>query len=259
MRKLYSLLMLAMLVPMTSACQDKAHSVISIQVLDSSFMEVTIEQVDRLLKAKQEFVIELYTDYCGHCEDLEPLLKDYVSETGHLLYRLNVSDYTYEMFNEYEEKYPQIFADRFVPSIRYIKDNKLTYEVDADNFDNYSRLKKIMNRHFIDSNITLINSYQEFQTYQNTNKNFLTMVYDIDDEKSLEVSSQYIINKDMANSKKDVILLNKPKIDEDFAQIQSYFQIDYSSFCSLVKDNEIIKTIDYSTDGSEISDLISNL
>ena len=58
---------------------------------------------------------------------------------------------------------------------------------------------------------------------------------------------------------KDVILLNKPKIDEDFAQIQSYFQIDYSSFCSLVKDNEIIKTIDYSTDGSEISDLISNL
>ena len=167
MRKMYSLLVLLALVPLASACQDKAHSVISIQVLDSSFTEVTIEQVDRLLKAKQEFVIELYTDYCGHCEDLEPLLKKYVSETGHLLYRLNVSDYTYEMFNEYEEKYPQIFADRFVPSIRYIKDNKLTYEVDADNFDNYSRLKKIMNHHFIDSNITLINSYQEFQIYQN--------------------------------------------------------------------------------------------
>ena len=258
MKKLAWLLFPVMLMPTITGCKDVAHSVVSIN-RDNGMIDLTIEQLENLITSKQDFVIEIYTDYCSHCTDLKPILDEYVEENNRLIYRMNISDWSNELFNQYNEKYPFVFKDFYVPSIRYIKNNQLTYEVDSNNFSTLKKLSKNMESHFVDSNITMITSWSGFQRYKADHQNYVAMLYDLNNSISLTLAAKHIINKDVAQAKKNIILLNKTEIAEEIGDFAAFFKTDTISFASLVQDGEITKTIDYVTDGSELSNLISNV
>ena len=258
MKKLICLLFPFMMIPTLTGCKDTAHSVVSINT-ENTMIDLEIVQLENLISSKQDFVIEIYTDYCSHCTDLKPILEQYVEDNNRLIYRLNVSSWDHDLFAFYHEKYPHVFNDFYVPAIRFIKNNQLTYEVDSNNFATLKKLSGNMEKHFIDSNITMIDSWNGFQTYIADHQNYVAMLYDLDSSLSLELSAKHIVTKDVANAKKNVILLNKSEIAEEFNEFAAFFQTDTYSFASLVQDGEITKTIDYSTDGSELSNLISNV
>ena len=258
MKKLSLLLLPIMMVPTLTSCKDVEHSVISIH-RDSGFVSLNTAQLENLIDSKQSFVFEMYTDWCSHCIDLEPLLVKYVENENQTIYRLNVTDWESETFTYYQEKYPSIFKGSYVPAVRFVKDGELTYEVDNNKFAKYNSFERIMNKHFINSNIQMISSYMGFEDYINNHNNYLAMVYDLDDVLSLELSTKYLITSDVANAKKDVILLNKTEIGNDFARFTRYFGTDANSFAVLVKSKEITKTIDYHIDGSELNNMVSSL
>lgn len=258
MKKLYLLLFPVMMLPILTSCKDVEHSVIAIK-RESGFAQVTINQLENLIDSKQSFALEMYTDWCSHCVDLEPLLVKYVEDENQTLYRLNVTDWESETFSYYQEKYPSIFKGSYVPTIRFVKDGELTYEVDNNKFAKYSSLSRIMNKHFIDSSITMITSYNDFEKYAISHSNYLAVVYDLDDVLSLELSTKYIITSNVAKAKKDVILLNKTEIANDFVHFMSFFSTDADAFATLIKNNQQQKTIDYHIDGYELGNMVSSL
>ncbi len=263
MKKTLLPLLLVIMSPLISGCQDKEHSVISIKTYDDSFnfVEVTPESVTTLINSGQHFALECYTTYCSHCNDLEPLLRKYSKENDNVIYRIDLG--VFESSEQYKEvltnPFPDIFKHSYVPQILYIKDNKLTYEVSDNKFSSYTALNKIMNKHMLSSNITMVNSLDALKEYENKNKNYVAYLYDLENKRSLDLAAEQIITSKNASAKKNLVLLNKAGFAENFAELQDYFNTDNIFFASY-KNESKIKTIDYSDDdGSKINELISNL
>lgn len=262
-KKFFSFLLIATL-PIISAChKDTSACVISINNKENAyqFIELNLSELTNLIDSGQGFVLEMYSEYCSHCQDLEPLLETYSMEYSKVIYRFNCLQI--ETAEEFEEllmtPYPDIFTDYLVPKIKYIKDKSLTYEVNSNKHSSYYALKTVMNSHFISSSISMVSTIEGFNSYVNDNEDYIAFAYDIDNLSSLETANNYLINEDIAKAKKNVLLLNKAGFSIDFVNVQAYFETEEDNFISFVKNNENEKTIDYlSTDGSSLSDLISN-
>ena len=263
MKKYYAFPLLLVLVPSISACQDTAHSIIAINNMGSDFgvVELTKAGLLNLLESKQQFVFEQYSPTCSHCEDLKPLLEKYAKNQKKIVYRCNMYGLTHEEFDEqYKKPYPDIFTDYYVPRVQFINDGKLTYEVNAAKFESYYGLKSIMDKHFLSSKIYMVQTAEEFAAFKESHKDYVFYMYDQEDSLSASLAATYIINNEIAKAKKPVVLLNYITYTGNIDAIYQMFKVEYYAFASLVKNNEIIKTIDYSTaDGSELSSLLASL
>lgn len=257
MKRFKWLLLSISLVPLISACQDKEHSILAINSMGSgqSFIEVDIYETRNLIESNQPFVLEMYSTYCSSCADLEPKLKSYAEKSKKTICRLNIANVREDDYNNtLKNNYPEIFVNSYTPSIYFISEKSLTYNVSPQKFSSETALKSIMNKHFLSSKITMINDYSSFETYAKKNKNYLAFVYDIDDFNTLRLSSKYLINNKLNFN---VILLNKSSFAENFPAIQSYFNSDVVNFAATVKDGNITKTINYFADnGSSLNNLI---
>ena len=263
MKKSRFLLLLLALCPLMSACQDKEHSVISINNVGDAnpFVEVFPTTVSDLIKHKQDFVLEIYRPTCESCKELEPNLEKYCKKQSKVIYRLNTSLINEEAFNSVlKEPYPEIFHDDYVPNILYISEGKLTYEVSPNKFGSYTGLKSVMNKHFTASNITMINDLNSFTTYRQKNENYICFFYNYSNEYSIKFAAEYLINADIVKNKTPVLLINKNTLGfENFNSVKFYYETDSSSFACIVKNNEIKRTLDYSfDDGSELKKLIAS-
>ena len=263
MKKSLVPLFLVILTPFISGCQDKEHSVIAIKTYndDFNFVELNVNTITTLINSGQHFILECYTDYCSHCKDLEPLLRKYSKENDNIIYRINLG--TFESAEQYQElltkPFPTIFKNSYVPQILYIKNKDLTYEVSDNKFSSYTALNKIMNKHVLSSNITMISSLDDLKDYEIKNKNYVSFLYDLESEKSLNLAASHIITSQNASSKKSLVLLNKSSFAENLSELKEYFQTENDLFASYKNESEI-KTIDYSIDdGSKLNELISNL
>ena len=263
MKKYYAFPLLLALVPSISACQDTAHSIIAINNMGSDFgvVELTKAGLLNLLESKQQFVFEQYSPTCSHCEDLKPLLEKYAKNQKKIVYRCNMYGLTNEEFEEeYKKPYPDIFTDYYVPRIQFINEGKLTYEVNAAKFESYYGLKSIMDKHFLSSKIYMVQTAEDFEAFTNAHKDYVFYMYDQEDSLSASLAATYIINNENAKAKKPVVLLNYITYTGNIDAIYNKFDVEYYAFASLVKDEQIIKTIDYSTaDGSELSSLLASL
>lgn len=261
MNKILKLLFPIILLPTITACQDKAHSVIAINAInsDSAFIEVSVDQLGSLIDSKQQFILEMYTTTCSHCKDLEVLLRSYVQKTGKAIYRLQADGVEREeLYAKVLDKYPEIFPERYVPTIKYIKDGVLTYNVNSNKFGTYNGLSKILNNHFLSSNIFIANSLEEYESFAGNNGNHLIFSYDMDTKSSLEFANQYLVSSDFVKTKKTAILVNKSTFADKFADFCTKYTDGNEKFFSAIKDGEIVKTIDYtSADGNQINELIS--
>ena len=262
MKKMRFAFLLIALCPLMSAFQDKEHSVISINSIEDRypFAEVNITQLVNILESKQDFVLETYSPTCEACINLEPILKKYCTNQNKIVYRFNIRNITEDIYiSQLQEPYPDIFASEYVPTITFIHDGKLTYDVNPNKFGSYNGLKSIMNKHFTSSKIMMANDYYSFELYRNKNDNYIAYFYDYNNASSLKYASQYLINEDVAKNKTPVLLINSTAISETMYDVKQYFNTDSDTFACLVKNNEIIKTIDYSLgDGSSISDLVAS-
>lgn len=265
MKKFLSLLMPIMLIPTLSACQDTAHSVIQIKTSDNSFtyVELGFDQLCYLIDSKQDFILETYSPNCSHCMDLVPLLDKYSQNNDVLFYRINMFALYQdgEKNKELNELYPDIFQEDYVPTIKYITDAKLTYQVSSNKFGSYSALERIMNKHKINSNIEMVNTLEAATNYKNKNKNYLVFAYDLNTSTSLDLASHYLITREIADAKKNVLLINTASFAGNLEEIKALFGADSNSFSSLIKDGEIKRSINYlSSDGSnQLLELVSAL
>ena len=263
MKKYYTLPLLLVLVPSISACQDTKHSIVAINNMGSDFgiVEISTGELLTLIESKQQFLLEQYSPNCSICKELKPLLQKYAKQEKKVIYTCNVNSLTEEDFEEfYITPYPDIFKGNYVPRLQFINKGKLTYEVSSSKFDSFFGLKSIINKHFLSSNITLIQTEEDLNAFTNMNENYVAYCYDLESEKSLSLANQYIITKEVANSKKPVVLINYSTYTGVFNDVCAKYNADFISFASLVKNGEVNKTIDYeSADGSELNSLLVSL
>ena len=261
MKKILKIFFFPILIPTITACQDKAHSIVSLKAVNSDYIEIqcTVDQITNLIESKQQFVLECYSPTCSHCEDLKPKLEKYAKDTGNIIYKLDLSVLeNEEAFNEkLHNKYSDIFPNSYVPAIRYIKDGALTYEVNSNKFSSYTALSKIMNKHFITSKCYIVNSKADFNTYLSNHSRFFALAYDLDNPKSLEIAAKYLLTTE---NKKDTVLVNKSGFTGDFAEFLPFYGNTVETFLWVVdKENAQLKIIDYSlADDNQISEFISN-
>lgn len=246
-----------------TGCQDKAHSILAIKSIDDSFtfVELSVDQMKNLYESGTQFMVEFYTDYCGHCKDLEPLLTQYSQKNNNVIYRINLT--SSEVNKEYSEKigdkYPDILDIKYIPQIKYFNEKELTYDVDSNKFSSYDSLNKSLNKHFLSSTITMISSMSALKDYDSKNNNYLAYLYDLDDFKSIELSKNELIKKEIVKAKKNIVLINKSTFAHNFADLQAFYNHDITSFV-VQKKGQQIKTIDYSKDdGSSLRELVSTL
>jgi len=264
MKKFLLLTLIILLTPTISGCTDEAHGVVQIKSFNNAiqFVELSASQLVNLLESGQECILEEYSPTCGHCEDLEPILLKYSKASGNIIYRIDGS----KIIKQSEEdesiidKYPHVFIDRYVPHLYFVKDKSLTYEIPNDKLFSYNTLSSQMKKHIVESNITFINDFDVFKQYTSKTKNYIAINYDLDDPTSVKVAYDYLVNKTIGRSRKNIVLINKSTFADDFAKIVEFYNVsEHPSFCALVKNGEITKTIDYLTDGSMISEMLSTL
>ena len=262
MKKYYVLPVLLVLTPSLSACQDYEHSIVAINNMGTNgLVEISKDALLYLLESKQQFVFEQYSPSCSHCNDLRPLLEKYAKNNKKTIYTCNMYGLTEEEFNnDFKALYPDIFTSYYFPRIQFINEGKLTYEVNSAKFSSYSGLANIMNKHFFSSKIFMVQSEEELTSFTEKNKNYVAFMYDQEDAKSLSLASQYIVTNEVANAKKPIVLINFINYSGNLNALYTKFNVEYYAFASLVKNGEIIRTIDWSTaDGSELNDLIASV
>lgn len=264
MKKYFLSLLSIMLVPTLSACQDKANSIITIKTIDDSFtyIELKYEQLCNLIDSKQEFILETYSPTCSHCAELGPLLDKYSQSKDALYYRINMYDlYMDEEKNvELMNKYPAIFKEDYVPTVKYIKDANLTYQVNENKFSSYTALSKIMDKHVLASNITMINSLYSLREYETKTNTYVACIYDLENKGSLDIVKSSIINKSVAESKKPIVLLNKASFAGSFDDLKDFYMATNDTFAAYVQNGSTIKTTAYlNDDGLELNSYISSL
>ena len=262
MKKYYVLPVLLVLAPSLSACQDTAHSIVAINNIGTSgLIEVSKGAILKMIESGQQFVFEQYSPTCSHCNDLRPLLEKYTKNNKKCIYTCNMWGLEKEEFDEYfMNPHPDIFTDYYVPRIQFINNGKLTYEVNSAKFDSYYGLKNILDKHFFSSKITMVESQDDFISYTESHKNYVVYMYDQEDDKSLSLAANYLITNENANAKKNILLINFINYSGELDYLYNNFNVDYYAFASLVKNGEITKTIDWSSDdGTELSNLVSSL
>ena len=259
MKKLLLTIFPILLLPTLSACQDKEHSIVVINAGDNSsfIIELKPAELENLIESKQQFTLVSYSPTCVHCKDLEPKIEKYTSSTKKSIYRI---DLTQDGGADLIAKYPNIYPDSSVPRISYIANGDTTYSVNSNKFSSYTALSNIMNKHYLSSNITLVSEMNWLREYVEHHQNYIAISYNLNDLDSLKTANDYLITREFAEAKKDVVLINYALFAENSAEIRQLFNAESDSFIHLTKDYSKIKTIDYkSADGKEISELVSSL
>ena len=256
MKKILLVISTLLLTPTISACQDKAHSIVCINKLTENYtIDLSLDQFKRLVDNKQSFAIEFYSPYCTHCEELNPKLLQYGNETGHLIYKLDMTKIeSEEEFAKWQANYPDIFADRYVPAIRFIKNGQLTFEVNSKKFESYTALKNIMDKHFLKSTVTMVPNITTFDNYRNNHEDFMFFVYDLVNDKSIELTTNYLVKEGI---KENILLLNKTDFAANFGEIKTFFNTDLDNFIGVYIDKEITKIGDYTATDFNFDNFIS--
>ena len=245
-----------LLTPTISACQDKAHSIVCINKLTENYtIDLSLDQFKRLVDNKQSFAIEFYSPYCTHCEELNPKLLQYGNETEHLIYKFDMTKIeSEEEFAKWQADYPDIFADRYVPAIRFVKNGQLTFQVNSKKFESYTALKSIMDKHFLKSTVTMVPNVTAFNYYRNNHEDFMFFVYDLDNDKSIELTAKYFIKEGV---KDNILLVNKTDFAVDFAEMKAYLNTDLDNFIGIYANQKIIKIGDYTATDFNFDNFIS--
>ena len=259
MKKSLALFLPILLLPTITACQDVEHSVICINVAqgDNEPIELSIDEFKTLVDSKQPFAVEFYSPYCGHCEDLGVLINKYVEETRNLIYKVDLSVFDLEEFKEFQSLYPDIIVDEYVPSIRFVKNGTLTFEVNRKKFESYTALRSVLNAHFTSSRVSITSSMTSFNNYQSYRPSHIAFAYTTTNPTSVKFASDYLLTDEMAKKDYDVLLINTGDLAENCANIKDFYNASYDTFIAYKKSDGSIKTADYTASDFSFTSFLS--
>lgn len=262
MKKIAKISFLLALLPSLSACQDVKHSIYAINVQGDFMVNLTVTQLLNLLENQATFMLEVYSPQCGHCEDMEVLLNNYVKKKHKLLYRFDLTQIpTIEEFNEkLSIPYNDIFPNSFVPSLQFIKESKLTYSVSPNKFDSYTGVSNELSKHFINTKMTMVQDYQQYEHYKNEYNNYVIASYSLDDPRSVNLIHRTLLNNSSLNKKMNILIVNQSLFsDEDFSSIKQEMNVQYDTFTAIYQNNAYKNASNYLLDeGASILNNINN-
>ena len=240
---------------------DTAHAVASPINYDAKIYKTGVEAAFEIgpyalydmLNNKESFVIEFYSPTCGSCQVFEPVLSEYINKTNFQWYRFNT-----RMNKEDEEFFIDVVMEEHkdtlggldsVPSVYYIKEGKLSYEVNYQKFSSYTAFSKIANKHFIRSSMYTVSTLKGLESYLCDYKDTVLYVYDNTSTVSNDVY-QTIYSKSQGKRNSVIILYKNSMKQEDYMEISTKLGHNYTdNFACLIEGGEIKKTVDYTSDG----------
>lgn len=258
MKKVLLFIFPIILCPSLSACQDRAHSITPIHVLgdETKGIELTPEHFSLMYESGHQFAVEFYSPYCSNCEGLNPKIEQYMSETKNLIYRFDITNFQgdYER-DEIIAKYANIITDEYVPAIRFISQKSLTYQVESSKFDSYKKLRQTLNGHFLSSHINIASSNKSVDEFLKNKTTYIAYAYDLNNQSSISIASQNIINQSFVKKDIPVLLLNsKDFSNSDYETIKQKYNAVSNNFIARVENNEIKKVADYTTSDFNFSE-----
>ncbi len=205
-----------------------------------------------MLTNKENFVIEFYSPTCSSCTALEPILDKYILNSNYQWYRFNTS-----MSEEDEafftsvvmKEFPDVLGHlEYVPSIYFIKEGKLSYEVDSKKFGSYTAFATIIKKHFIKANYYSISTLDGLKSFLHENPN--NVIYAYDSTSTVSTDIYHTIYDHVKSSSAPLLLLSRNAMNVDnYLQIASYLGRNYTdNFACLFENGELKKTVDYSYD-----------
>lgn len=258
MKKNWLILLPLFLCPSLSACQDKTHSITPIHILgdETKGIEITPDNFALLYESGHPFAVEFYSPYCSNCEELNPKIEKYMSETKNLIYRFDITKFaTIDEQKEFITKYSNVITSEYTPSIRFIKNKSLTYEVESSKFESYTKLRRILNGHFLSSHINIASSKKSVDEFLKNKSSYLVYGYDLDNESSISLAAKNIITQGFASKDIRVLLLNLKDFEtSDYEKIKNHYGASNNSFIARVDNNETIKVADYTASDFNFSD-----
>lgn len=258
MKKNWLILLPLFLCPSLSACQDKTHSITPIHILgdETKGIEITPDNFALLYESGHPFAVEFYSPYCSNCEELNPKIEKYMSETKNLIYRFDITKFTtIDEQKEFITKYSNVITSEYTPSIRFIKNKSLTYEVESSKFDSYTKLRQSLNGHFLSSHINIASSKKSFDEFLNNKSSYIVYAYDLNHEFSINLVSQDIVNQSFMEKDIAVLLLNLKDFDvSEYETIKTKYGATNNIFIARVDENKITKVADYTASDFNFSD-----
>ena len=261
MRKFVILLPVIMMSALT-ACDsvDKQHAVNAPINYDAKLyktgtaaaFEIDPYILYNMLENKESFVIEFYRPSCSMCQTFEPILAEYINNTNYQWYRFN-TNLNAEDMDFFEEVVIKEYPDTLgkldsVPTVYYIKDGVLSYEIDFHKFTSYTAFAKIANKHFIKSSLYTVSTYDGLTDFIRDKQNAVLYVFDNTSSTSLDVYKT-IYSKSQGKSNPVLILYKNQMNFENYAKIMDELGFSYTDlFASLIEDGKINKTVDYIID-----------
>ena len=263
----------ALLMCTLTACDavDKEHAVIAPVNYDAQKFKKGIEctfeispyTLYDMLENKESFVIEFYRPSCGGCMAFQPVLEQYINATNYQWYRLNT-----ELPQDERDFFINVVMVDFasvlggltaVPTVYYIKDGNLSYELSSNKFESYTAFSKIANKHFIKTSLytvsTLSGLYEFFKDKQNA------VLYVFDNTSSVSVDVYKTIYSKSAGKSNPVMILykNQMHVGAYYAIMDAFGRSYTDNFVCLIENGEIKKTVDYMyDDGASFKEYITS-
>ena len=89
-------------------------------------IEVSSDQISTLIDSKASFIVYIGNDYCSSCIEFQPAFRDYIIETGLLVYHYDNIVNDINDYNQLVSRYPSVFSDNpFTPSLLFFKQGEM--------------------------------------------------------------------------------------------------------------------------------------
>jgi hypothetical protein len=89
-------------------------------------IDVSSDEISALIDSKASFIVYIGNDYCSSCTEFQPAFRDYILETGLLVYHYDNIDNDINDYNQLVSRYPSIFSDNpFTPSLLFFKQGEM--------------------------------------------------------------------------------------------------------------------------------------
>ena len=267
MKKIKFLFLPLLAISSLSGCNqiDKEHSILPFLNYDSKAIgtnsnedylkytyEITPFRLHELLDHQATFPLYLYGEHCIHCNNFKPILGQYIKNTHRQFYKCTFK--TEEEYNFVVNDYPEVFKNYTgTPSMLFIKDGELTYQVANTKFQSYEAFATIVKKHFYEGNLYTIDSLDGLKYYLNDYKDTFIYCYDDASNVSIEIFKT-IYDKMLNNKSQNLLILNKNEIlEENYKDICDYFELHIDDIFAInVTNGELTKTADYTADGGEL-------
>ncbi len=247
---------LIMLLPFTLSGCVKGEFAISVpynmDISSSSpshLKNVDSENVEALIESGHSFFLFIYSTDCGSCEITIPLLNNYISETGTLIYGYNTIASNSD-FSLMKSKYPSYFYDSLLTPTMYVFDNKKGNVIDRNSFSTQAQLNRVMKQYVINDNYSFTSKKDCLDTFISTHNEYLLVSYDSSLSESYALYDSLFKGKNTKN--KDVLFVDYKKDETCAATLKEIFGEQYQN--KLVINVSNIKTIfDFNAEDSVVS------